>query len=421
MWKKALIVFGSAVMQRLSMLVMTMLAARLIGAAELGKFAIIYATCVNLTGFVGEALAATVNQRVASAADQPRHVQYELAGMILSFCVLLSLGLGIFIELFAPLISKLTSGSTELTAYIRISGVMTMFLLPNTVVNALLNAFGRNLAAASVASTGAVASVLLGLLGAYYHGAFGMCMGFATGTLLLSGLYLLVLKHQFSRTFLGVVDMRRYFSSGIFASFTFPTMATMALGGPVHWLCMSFLGSSPAGVRQVAIFTAMFQWYSILTFIPGALMNFTVPWLARAKALGEAMFRRQALRIAVVNLICAGALLLAVWLLEPFILALYGSDFRDEGRVLQILAACGFVGVLTTVMNQILWASGKTWSNLLTASVYGVTYVVSAFVLVKYAEHGVIGLALSILMASVVQGLMQGRVVLSFQPSKTRA
>lgn len=418
MRKQALLVFSSVAMQRFSMLAMTVLAARLIGANELGRFAIVYATCVTLTGFIGESLAATVNQKVASAIDQNIEEQYEWAGMILSFCVAVALGLGILVGFFAPYISRFITGATDLESYIRISGVMTLFLLPNTVINALLNAFGRNLTAAVAASAGAVASVLLGLLGAYLEGSFGMCVGFSVGTALVNIIYLAVLKRQFSRKFINLANLQKYIFSGIFQSFTFPTMATMALGGPVHWLCLSFLGSSDSGVRQIAIFTAMFQWYSILTFIPSALMNFTVPKLARAKELGDSVFRRQAMHIAMASVICAASLLTMVFLLEQFILELYGADFLNEGTALKILAACGFVGSLITVMNQILWARGKTWSNLGTALVYGIVYVVATLFLVKYADYGVTGLAVSILIASLVQSLMQGRFVLSLIVSK---
>jgi O-antigen/teichoic acid export membrane protein len=407
MRNKALLVFCSTVMQRLSMLVMTIVAAQTIGANELGKFAMVYATCVNLTGFIGDALAATINQRVASAVDQPVQVRYEIAGMILSFCVLVALGFGIIVLLCAPLISIFVSGSTELATYISVAGLMTIFLLPNTVMNALLNVFGRNLVAALVASAGAVTSVLFGLSGAYYHGAFGMCVGFATGTILLSVMYLVVLKYQFLQTFLGFDNVRKYFASSVFSSFTFPTMATLALGGPVHWLCMSFLGSSTSGMRQIAIFTAMFQWYSILTFIPGALLNFSIPLLASAKAHSETFFRLRSLQVIMAVTMVVGVLMVLIVSLKSYILALYGSDFATEASVLVLLAVCGFLAALIAVMNQISWAVGKTWSSLVAAFSYGTVYVISAYVFIEVLHFGASGLGWSILIASLFQCSLQ--------------
>lgn len=407
MRKQAVLIFSSVVVQRLSMLVMTVLAGRLLGAAELGKFAIVYATCVTLTGFVGDALAATLNRHVASASDQPEAIRFERGSMVLSFCVALALGLALLIALGAPWISRKASGSSELAHYIVIAAVMTVALLPNTVMNALLNALGRNRTAATVATTGAVSSVAMGLLGAYGWGALGMCIGFAAGSLLLSGLYFALLQRVSSVSLISLAQMRQYLSSGLLSSFTVPTLATMALGGPVHWLCMSFVGSSPSGVQQIAVFTAVYQWYSILTFVPYALMNFTVPWLTRSKLNGEAAFRQRAQQVLTLISVGVGALMVGVIFLKSTILSLYGPDFMNEECMLIVLAASGYLAALVTVMNQIAWAAGANWSNFLTAWIYGLTYVMTAFVLVKGWQLQALGLAWGILVASLAQGLLQ--------------
>jgi len=415
MRKRVLVVFGAAVTQKLSVFVMTMAAARMIGAEEFGKFAIVYATCVNLTGFIGDGLAATVNRHLPMAKAQATSAQYEVAGMLMSFCYLLAAVLCLLMLITAPVLSHVISGKTDLASYVRISSLITLFLLPNTVAGALLNSFEKALPAAICSAVGALMAVSLGLSGAIYHGAFGMCVGFAIGTMLQTLMYFFLIKRYFSTTFVHIKYLKMFFKSGIFPSFTFPTMATMALGGPIHWLCMSFLGSSPSGIRQIAIFSALFQWYTILTFIPASLMNFTVPWLAKVKSEREGKFREYALKILLANVAIGAGLLALVLVFQKHILALYGPDFADESEVLVLLATCGLVAALVTVMNQILWASGKTWSNLLTASVYGATYVAATFVLIKVFNQGVVGLVWAILIACMVQGVIQAKF--SFFPS----
>src|SRR5450830_1938463 len=409
MRKRVLVVFGSAVMQKLSVLIMTVAAARIIGAEELGKFAIVYATCVNLTGFIGDGLAATVNSHVPLSQKRTSSSQYDMAGMLVSFCVLLAISLCLLMLIAAPMLSRIISGKTDLASYVRISSLITLFLLPNTVAGALLNSFEKALPAAICSAVGALMAVSLGLSGAIYHGAFGMCVGFAIGTMLQTLMYFFLIKRYFSTTFVHIKYLKMFFKSGIFPSFTFPTMATMALGGPIHWLCMSFLGSSPSGIRQIAIFSALFQWYTILTFIPASLMNFTVPWLAKIKSEREGQFREYALKILLANIAIGAALLAMALVSKKYILALYGPDFSGEGEVLVLLATCGFVASLITIMNQISWASGKTWGNLLTASVYGATYVAGTFLLVKIFNQGVVGLVWAILIACLVQGMIQAK------------
>lgn len=405
-----LAVFGAALTQKASILILTIVAARLLGASEFGKFAIIYATCVNLTGFVGDALAATMNRYVPLAAKDSEAAAHDVAGMILSFTLMLALLLSAAMLAAAPLLNALLGAASDLTAYLRLAALIVVLLLLNAVLGALLNTFGQYRAAATASISGAVAVVLLALLGAWRGGAFGMCLGFCAGTLVATLVYGEGLRKRFPRGLLSVRHLRRFIGSDIVPKFTLPTVATMALGGPVHWVCISFLAASKAGMHDVAVFTAFFQWYSIFTFIPAALMNFTIPWLA--KAAQEGQLRRKSMLAIMAQMGGSSAFLLLMFIFRQDILGLYGADFKAEADVLLLLGVCGLFAALIAVMNQISWAAGKTWGNLLTASIYGAAYIAGSFIFIKILAMGVLGLVGAILVASLLQGSVQAWLAL---------
>lgn len=410
MRKRILLVFGAAVMQRLSILIMTIVAARIIGADELGKFAITYATSVNLTNFIGEGLAATANRYIPLADKNSKDSADEIASMILAFTISISLILSAAIGIGAPLINYVIQSDHDLTNYFRMASLIVLFLLPNTVGNALLNSLEKSGSAAISIAIGSTAVMIFGLLGAIANGSFGMCIGLVFGTLVSTVIYWRMLQKLFPISLEFRRHIKKFIESNIFLKFTCPTTASMALGGPVHWVCISILASSGAGIRSVAIFTAFFQWYSLLTFIPSALMNFTIPWLAKAKVNPEISFKRHAIAIVGMNLGIGVFLMIGIWFFQKIIIGLYGPDFQDEGNVLMLLSLCGFVGSLTTTMNQIFWASGKSWSNLFAASIYGVIYISGALIFINILHMGAIGLGFAILLASLVQGAVQVKI-----------
>jgi len=116
--------------------------------------------------------------------------------------------------------------------------------------------------------------------------------------------------------------------------------------------------------------------------------------------------------------VIVGLLLVLVVLFEERILALYGVDFEQEVGILTILVVCGFLAALIAVMNQISWAAGRTWSNLMAASTYGLSYIGSAFVFIKLFDFGASGLGWSILIASTIQGALQVRFFFATKPKK---
>jgi EPS I polysaccharide export inner membrane protein EpsE len=402
-------VFGSAVVQRLSVLLMTICAARLIGAAEYGKFAIVYATCTSFSGFIGDGLAATANRYAAVQGEGDDGPAFLAGATIASFALCVALLVGLLTAALAPLFNAMLGHGMALTPFIRLAGLISVFLLFNTVLSALLNTYRHNVAAAWVALLGAVLSAALALLGALRAGAYGMCLGYALGSALSALLAFVLLQRRVALPLLRPRYIGQFLRSGKMQEFTLPTIATMALGGPVHWLCLSFLAASPAGLQRVAVFTVLFQWYSILTFVPSAMMNFTIPFLARARALGAQAFRRAAASVVLATLGLSALLLAALCLLRAPVLALYGPDFAGEGRLLILLGVCGLLASLITVMNHVAWAAGRSWSNLGSATVYALAYVGAALVCIRFLDMGVLGLASAILLASVLQGAIQSR------------
>jgi O-antigen/teichoic acid export membrane protein len=414
MRSRAIIIFASSVMQRLSVMALTILASRMLGSDEFGRFAIIYATCINLTLFVGDGLAATANRYMPLLAEQEPEGLHRTVGSIVSAAVAVAVLLAVAVAVSAPVLNQVMSKEIDLQALIHISSFIVLGLIPNTVMNAVLHSVGMNKAAALAALLTALTVLGGGLWGASIGGAYGMCVGFLGGTLIGTACYASLVFRRFGLSVLSPTLAAGFVKSEMFSKFAVPTVATMAMGGPVHWYCLSILSSSPAGLHGVAVFSAFFQWYSLVTFLPAALNNFTIPWLAAHS--GTDAFRKKALLIIGVNVAIALCLLLFAYIGQDYVVGLYGPDFAGGGNVLVLLAACGVFAVLAAVMNQVAWAGGRSWRNLVVVLVYSSLYVLGAFVFVKLYGLGAAGLAWAILGAGIVQGIIQ--IALVFGPDR---
>lgn len=407
MIKRFLIVFGSSVIQKASVFVMMIFSARIMGVYEFGQFAFVYATAVSLTGFLGDSLAATAN-RYVPLYKSSKTSGYEMAqnlimlSLIISACVF-------FIIVISALGMIAFVKQHNIFQLLLWAGPFSFFQLQNTVFNSVINSLNKNEIAALISCLGGLLAIVCGLAGASYYGINGMCLGYTLGLAIITLSYYVTTMSNLLSISIGHFNViKRILIGSVARTFILPTMATMGLGGPIHWFCLSLLATTGAnGVSDLAIFTLFFQWFTLLNFIPSALCNFTVPWLVKKRELDELVFIRSAMKVLFFAAIIGGGLLIGIWLIKSEILLLYGSELRKHGNVLVLLSACGVLGAFITLMTQILWVSGKSWSNFYIACIYAVSYVFAAFLLVKVFLFGANGLGMAFLFATAIQGGIQ--------------
>lgn len=405
------IIFGSTVIQKIAVFIMMIIAARIMNIDEFGSFAFIYATSVTLTSFLGEGLATTANRYVSIKEQEDNLKICKLTGELIKCSFAVSCLL-LFIFMFCSFVSVWLSKDNSVLILLKWASLIPFFTLQNTVLNAILNCFEKNITAALIGGIGSILSVVLGLFFAKSYGVVGMCVGLTIGLFFATLSYYITIHKDIVTLNVKFIDISKVYH--IIKTFTVPTWGAMALGGPVHWVCLTVLATSGSeGVRNLAVFTAFFQWHVILNFIPSSVANFTIPFLVKEKGRNDRAFVHAIMKIFAANAVTGLSILLMVLLLKEQILLIYDADFAQYGNVLLLISLCGYVASFALVMSQVLWSSGKAWLNFSAAFFYAVTYIVATFVLVKFFALGAIGLGFSILISSFLQLIFQIRLFIN--------
>lgn len=405
MRKQIAVVFCTAVFQRVSILLIMTFSVRIMGVTEFGKFSLAYYTAVNLIGFFGETLAVTANKYInstnffnISATDLVKDL-LSLTLKISSWILIVILSSSFFMLLLLKQVSFYIA-----CLYI-FSGLLMICQLHNIVLFAILNNLGSGFLASVFSCTGSFCSMLIGFVFAYFWGALGLLIGVLLGLLITTvSYYTYLLKTCYPGwNIFKWTDLSNIKKAGIIKKFIIPTLATMALGGPVHWVCLIILSTSKSGIENLAIFTAFFQWYSLLTFIPYALSNFTIPWLSRSKSLNDGLYIKNSIKI--MGLITAIQLMLLsfIYLFKNPILSLYGHVLMAHSNTLLLLCLCGFLSSIVVTLNQILLADEKASYCLFANIFYSILYIISTIFLVRIVTLGSVGLSLSLLISSLLQ------------------
>lgn len=186
----------------------------------------------------------------------------------------------------------------------------------------------------------------------------------------------------------------------------YPLLATASLGSPIHSLCVTMLAAGANGLKEVAIFSASFQFYTVITFIPSVIANIALPFFAGAGKSNEGgsildsnrIFWHAFLLVVTVSVIICGLTFAVSGHLLNWLLPERFSEASNTIRTLAIAAALSSVSVL---FQQKLNGSHLFWLNFGLALIYSSAYVLFAHLSTKW-HMGSVGLALAILLAFAI-------------------
>lgn len=206
----------------------------------------------------------------------------------------------------------------------------------------------------------------------------------------------------------------------------------MLLGTPVHLFCLSILKlSDDINGTETASFAFAFLFYTLVSFIPGASGSFVVKYFAKAKAenadedaaraggsgagpkadSGASARVQDGLTSGVrrlKNLISAYFAVMVVpviglLLLAPFIVSQLIPKFESSLKTVCVLILAGVIAGATMIVGHYFNSIYRSIKVTQYLAVYAVSYVTLCLFLVGYLKLGSLGLALSLLVAVMVQ------------------
>ena len=389
-----------------SVLVSSILAARLLGQADFGRLAILQSTVAMVGGFAAVGLGTTATKFVAelSVRDPAR------AGRILGLCTLATTATG---GLFALLLLVAAPWAVTLfripglEAQLRWGALYVLFFTMNTYQVGALSGFSAFAALARIGLVQGLVAVALLTLGAVTFRLTGAAVALAAAALCSWLQHQRALRHECARH--GVVIVYAGAGQELSALFGFALPAALSgcVGGLAVTAANTVLVRQPDGVRQMAVFSAANTVRIIVLFVPGLVSRVLTPLLCRLRGnADDGGFRVAFSRYLLANTAMAVVAAVLLFACAPWALALYGRDFTSGRPVLGLLLASAVVETVAVALFQTLYSHGRVWLQLGIVTVWSLLLV--GLVRQMAADHGASGLAAAYLCAWTAAALAYG-------------
>lgn len=356
-------VTGTLISQAL-LLASSVVVARCLGRQGFGELGIIRATVGMFGVVVGLRLGLTAAKHVAEF----RTPHPDRAGRIIALSLLVGtvsavVGAGLLL-VASPYLAAHTIRAPHLTPVLMISAGL---LFCNTVAGVQHGVLAGLEAFKAIAKVNVVRGVLsfpLMIAGVYLWGLPGVVAGIvASGAVgCLIGQWVLRRETRTAGIHVSYRTMRR--EMPILLTFSLPAFLSAAMVGPVMWLASAMLVRQSGGYAAMGLFEAANRWGRMLLILPGLVGTVAVPILSERFGANDGTQARRALRISMLTnavFVIPAACVLAA--LSPWVISLYGAEFRAGWPVLVLLLAAAVLIALQTSAGQIIAATGRMWTG----------------------------------------------------------
>jgi len=378
-----------------SVLLSSVIVARLIGLASFGAYAILVSTVMTIaavaqggsglvaTKYVGEFLASDP-QRVARVLHLCR--VFTLATSTLAAAVVIG---------FAHVLSADLLRRPELTTLVRLAAIAIFFQVSVSYQYGALQGFGAFRELGYSSALAGFTYIVFTIGGARIGSLEGALIGFVLASVFRSALFGVFLRRVRrerqipAHTLFHRAEFRMMWRFALPASLAgFVTMTCL-------WLATVLVARQPDGLAQVAILSAAHQLRLAALQLPSLLNTVSFSVMSRLKGQNESIGFRTVFWSSLWINFAFAALIVAMLVIgaEP-LLKIYGSDFSAGQWVLVVLLISVLPEILATSAYQLVQSSGQMWRSLLIVVLpRDFTYLALAALLLPF--YGAIGVAMA--------------------------
>jgi O-antigen/teichoic acid export membrane protein len=380
---------------KLCMFVLLFSLARMLGVELYGVFSYHYAIVTGIATVVGECLSVALSRYAVMNAENVNY-RTSLSLMAWGGIVVGALCVVVFSVFPAP------ASSYELSAGYLMTGAFFLGFacVCNLTITGLmfsLNTSGRWVAA--LAAHGLLGLLLVLAIAKVEGRIEGVILTLALCTLIAPAFGFFMIKaSRFSPEEGGV---REYFSFAKMAALLTrsgaPAIAgSMLLGAPVHIICLMIFANSSLNVSEVGYFNLFFLFYILVTVLPSSLASYAIVRLAGHGKNSSKLY----LMLGVAVSIC---LPLFMILTQSYWLCFLGSSLCSKTDLLAYAVLAGGLGLVTTIITQILHSKNLTQVVFLASCIYAIVYLASTAYAGMKGDMLAIDLFRSFILALVAQ------------------
>lgn len=391
-WNLIAVVFNQG-----STFVTNVIVANVLGRNVFGQYALTLSSLQAVGGLAGLGMGYTATRYVAEfRAREP-----ERAGRVLGLCIAAAAGVSLIVGLLlffeAPALSTRLFHHPEIARSLRLAASAIVF---TAVSGCLMGALGGLEAYVELGWAGVVsgtAYATLGFVGATRWHLSGAVVALALSggvqTLVLGVAVRRVLKRlQLPIRFSGLAQERR-----IITGFALPGVLGGLTAIPALWFAQAELARQPTGLADVAVYSAAFNLLTIVLFVPNVVNSVGMSLLNHARGERDAARYRHVFKSNLgLTMLIAASTGCVTALIAPWLLGLFGRDFKGGFPVLLILLIATLPEAWTIGTNQILQSNSRIWSAVALVNTPRDTLIVVLAILLV-PRYGANGLALAYL------------------------
>lgn len=387
------------------MLVAFIIIARIIGKEEYGKIGVLRSTITMFMVFSSLGMGLTSARYVAFYRNNNKEKAYQIHVASNLVAIIFGLVISFIVFIFNTTITNLSFGSDELAFSLKLCIIALFFSTVSSAQSGTLTGFEDFKRLGINNLIYGIVQFFLIILGAYFWGTNGVIVFLGISACVFVILNQISIKKHFGLSFKNI----RIFTpdiKSIFIKFSLPAMLSTFVALPVLWYGKAILVRI-GGYGEMAVFDVSEQWYLMVLFIPNSIGAIILPMLSNALSEESDSQYHKLLKLnLLVN--CGVVLILAliIMLLAPFILKLYGSNFTSY-LPLRILLLAAVLQTINSVLGQVIASKAKMWLGFAVNLLWGVGFLILAYIFVGYLHLGALGLSYAFLISYLLHSIVQ--------------
>lgn len=394
---------GSVVSQG-SMIVASIIVARILGKLEYGELGIVRSTVNMFAVFASFGLGLTATKYIAEFRIKDADKTGKIIGLTTMFAALIGGLIALVVLFLAPFLAEKTINASHLVNEIRLGAVILFFSALNGAFTGVLAGFESFKTIAKINFTVGLISFPLQIGLTILLGLPGSVIGLGLNFLLLSILNFIYARKVSIKFGIKIQFKNSLSEWPILYKFSLPALLSGLMVSPIIWVCSAILVNQPKGFEELAIFDAANQWKGIVLFIPVALSQIILPLLSDSS--DQKQFAKIIKLNLLVNVIISILITVVISIFAPFIMRSYGEGFEEGQLVLVVLVISSVFISINNVIGQAIASKGKMWIGFLFNLIWSIILGISAYFFINWGL-GAIGLAYSFLLAYFIHTIIQ--------------
>jgi O-antigen/teichoic acid export membrane protein len=378
-----------SVAARLLSLPVSVALARMMGAAHYGELGVIQSSVDFFGTFAGFGLGLTATKHVAEFRESEPNRAGRVLALSSATAALTGVLAAVLVFFLAPWISLHTLSAPHLANALRIGAVVLFFTAVTSAQSGALYGFEAFRASAHIQAIVGALNVPLVVGGYWLGGLKGVLWGMAAAKMAEWLLKRAAVRSHARRFHVPIHLLNSMNEIPILWKYSIPALISGALVAPVYWICSAILVNQPHGYAEMGVFNAANQWYGALLFLPVTLGASLLPLLSDRLGRGDTQNSASVLSLMLkLNGAIMAPVVLVMSFSSPYIMRLYGSEYRNAWSTLVIVILTAGIFAVLMPVGDVIAASGRMWLGCLMNTGWAVVFIGSTLLFVRFGSFG---------------------------------